>query len=528
MYWADTVSEKVKNLYAKKIKADTSLIIRDEKTLSGRVHVGSLRGLAIHGIIEEVLKEQNISCKYLFEFNDFDPMDGLPVYLDQEKFLPYMGKPLCDVPSPDGKAQNYAEYFGNEFAGVISELGFIPEYYRSSTLYRSGKFNSVIRTALLNADKIREIYKRISNSGKEAAWLPLSVICEKCRKVGTTRANSFDGELVEYECGDFVKWAKGCGYKGKISPFDGNAKLPWKVEWAAKFSVLEVDIEGGGKDHSTKGGAREIADAISREVFEREPPLNIPYEFFNIRGKKMSSSKGAGSSSREVADLLPPHILRLLLIQKDPKRTIEFIPDGDTIPNLFDTYDKFASSYFEGVKDDFTRLFPFIHLPKERVKIIKRILPRFSEIAYLVQMPHIDIRLEIEKEEGKILNEADVKELETRKKYAKKWLSTYAPENYKFEVQKELPNLAKNFSTEQKNSLAKLLSFLESEKDLEGQMLHSKLHEIKTSLKIEPKLFFSAIYLSILGKESGPKAGWFLSVLPREFLIERFKEVLKT
>jgi len=527
MYWADAIAEKAKTLYKEKIKAGVPLVIRDEKTLSGRVHVGSLRGLAIHGIIAEVLKEQNIPCKYLFEFNDFDPMDGLPVYLDQEKFLPYMGKPLCDVLSPDGKAKNYAEYFGNEFAGVISEIGFAPEYYRSSDLYRSGKYNSVIKTALLQAGKIREIYKKISNSQKEESWLPLSVICEKCGKVGTTRANSFDGELVEYECGDFVKWAKGCGYKGKISPFDGRAKLPWKVEWAAKFSVLEVDIEGGGKDHSTKGGAREIADAISREVFNREPPLNIPYEFFNVGGRKMSSSKGAGSSSREVADILPPHILRLLLIQKDPKRVIEFIPDGDTIPVLFDTYDKFAELYFAGVKDDFTRLFPFVHLPEERAKITKRILPRFSEIAYLVQMPHVDIKKQIETEEGGILGKADIEELEIRKKYALKWLNTYAPEDYKFEIQKELPESAKNFSARQKNSLAELLSFLESEKDLEGQKLHSKIHEIKTSLNIPPREFFSAIYLSILGKENGPKAGWFLSVLPREFLIKRFKEAIK-
>jgi lysyl-tRNA synthetase class 1 len=42
---------------------------------------------------------------------------------------------------------------------------------------------------------------------------------------------------------------------------------------------------------------------------------------------------------------------------------------------------------------------------------------------------------------------------------------------------------------------------------------------------VEPKQLFSAIYFSILGKESGPKAGWFLSVLPKDFLIKRLKEV---
>ena len=84
------------------------------------------------------------------------------------------------------------------------------------------------------------------------------MICEKCGKVGTTRASSFDGEFVQYECGDFVKWASGCGHKGKASPFDGKAKLPWKVEWAAKFSVRD-DIEGGERP-LYKGGARESTD----------------------------------------------------------------------------------------------------------------------------------------------------------------------------------------------------------------------------------------------------------------------------
>jgi lysyl-tRNA synthetase class 1 len=84
MYWADTIAEKIKISYKEKIQKGEVLIVRDEKTLSGRVHVGSLRGLAIHGLVAEVLKEQNIACKYLFEFNDFDPMDGLPVYLDDK------------------------------------------------------------------------------------------------------------------------------------------------------------------------------------------------------------------------------------------------------------------------------------------------------------------------------------------------------------------------------------------------------------------------------------------------------------
>jgi len=103
---------------------------------------------------------------FLYEINDLDPMDGLPVYLDEKTFLPHMGRPLCNIPSPDGKAANFAEYFAEEFIGVIKEAGFLPEYYRSSEVYKAGRYNEVIRDALNHADKIREIYKRVSGAVK--------------------------------------------------------------------------------------------------------------------------------------------------------------------------------------------------------------------------------------------------------------------------------------------------------------------------------------------------------------------------
>jgi lysyl-tRNA synthetase, class I len=528
MFWGDKQVEKITKEYAQKIKSGQPLIIRDEKTASGRVHIGSLRGVAIHGIISEILEENGINNKFLFEINDFDPMDGMPVYLDKEKFEPFMGMPLFKIPSPDGKAKNYAEYFGEEFIGVIRELGFEPEFYRASELYKKGKFNDVIKIVLENAGKIREIYKRISGSQKDDEWLPIQMVCEKCGKISTTRALSFDGEKVEYECvPDAVTWTRGCGYKGKNSPIDGNAKLPWKVEWAAKFKVLAVDIEGAGKDHSTKGGSRNIAEAICREIFDCHPPFNIPYEFFNVSGKKMSSSKGAGSSSREIANTIAPEFLRLLLLGKDPKRVIDFIPDGDTIPVLYDNYDKMAEDYFEKTEGDYSRIFRLIHKNREE-KLKERFLPRFSQMAFIVQMPHMDNYEAVEKMKESPLTEEDKKEVDYRAGYAKKWLEKFAPEDYKYDLQEnEIPKAAKDFTNRQKKGLAKILEYVKSQNQLDGQLLHTKVHDVKKELEIEPKELFSAIYISFLGKDRGPKVGWFLSVLDREFLEKRLESVIK-
>ncbi len=259
-------------------------------------------------------------------------------------------------------------------------------------------------------------------------------------------------------------------------------------------------------------------------MFDHEPPLNIPYEFFNVNGKKMSSSKGAGSSSREIADLLPPHILRLLLIQKLPQRVIDFIPDGDTVPTLYDTYDKLAGDYFAHAEGDGSRLFKLIHFPVISSLLKERFLPRFSQMAYLVQMPHIDIKAEAAKEKGADLVEADVAEIDLRSKYARRWLDQYAPEDYKFEIQTSLPKVAEALSSVQKEALNKVLEYVRSVSILNGQDLHTKLHEIRKNMTIEPKDFFEALYLSFLGKSSGPKAGWFFSVLDKKFVEKRLEE----
>lgn len=529
MFWLDRVFNDAEARLREKALAGKPLIVRDEKTASGRVHVGSMRALALHAALSERMTEAGIKNVFKYEINDFDPMDGLPVYLDQQVYKEHMGKPLLRIPSPDPNFSNFAEYFAAEYIEAIHEAGFSPEFYRASELYLGGKMNNVIRTALEKADTIRKIYKEVSGAERADDWLPISVVCENCGKVGTTKANAFDGEKVTYTCyPTAVKWAEGCGHTGTVSPFDGNAKLPWKIEWAAKWVVMQVDVEGGGKDHYSKGGARDVARRVSKEVFNYEEPFGVPNEFFLVGGKKMSSSKGAGSSAKEVVHFLPASIFRLALFGKDMNQQINFDPAGDTIPVLFDTYDTLAEKYWSGVIDDDSRLFEYIHSAGERasLKESKRFLPRFSQVAFLIQMPHLDVEAEITKLKGEPLTAEDKKEYELRAKYALIWLTQAADEKFRFMLAETVPENAKNLSEEQKQALQKLLTFVEAHESLDGQALHSALHDIRANSNLQPKDFFGAIYLAFLGKDHGPKVGWFLSVLERDFLIKRLKEVI--
>lgn len=517
MFWADRIASEVKARFGAK-----PILIRDEKTVSGRVHIGSMRGVAIHGAVYESLQERGVSVQFKYELNDFDPMDDLPVYLDAEVYKEHLGKPLYKVPAPKGSfAKNYAEHFGGEFRNVIEGADFHPLYYRATELYLSGKMDGLIREALDGASAIIRIQKEISGSERNPSWLPISVVCPQCGKMSTTDATGWDGKTVLVNCYPTkVEYTKGCGFEGRVSPFGGKAKLFWKAEWPAKWKVCGVLVEGGGKDHSTKGGSRDVGNHIAKEVYNYEPPFDIPYEFFLVGGQKMSSSKGRGSSAKEISELMPTKIFRLALLGKDINQAINFDPEGDTLPVLYDQYDKLAENYWSGAKDDYATLFSYIHPRKAKTLGLfgggrdipkPQTLPRFSQVAFVVQMPHMDIYKEFPG--------ANRNELKERALYAKRWLTAHAPEKFVFKLHDALPEAARNLTDSQKTALRDLVAFIESKSSMpSGEELHAKLHESKE---------FKAIYLSFFGKDHGPKAGWFLSSLPRDFVLARLQEASK-
>lgn len=487
----------------------------------------------IHGVIAQALNEKGKKARFIYEFNDADPMDGLPIYVDQKKYGQYMGMPLKDIPSPHEDlggepAENFAQYFGREFLEVIHSIGFEPEIVYSSDFYKDGHYDKWIEIVLNHKDEVRRIYKDVSGGEKPEDWYPLQVVCEKCGRVGTTKVTGWDGKEVEYSCmTDLVTWAQGCGHQGKVSPFGGRGKLPWKVEWPVKWASMQVDVEGSGKDHNAAGGSHEIGEEISKQVLKTEVPFNIPYEFFLYGGAKMSSSKGMGASVKEVADTVPAEIMRFLMVRKKPNKPIDFNPEGSTIPVLFDNHDEAADFYFNKKDEypDMERIFHFSQV--DTSNLVNHYYPRFSRVAFLQQIPHLDVLSEVEKIKGEKLSEADRKEAKMRIDYSRIWLDNFAPESVKFEVREELPAEISELSEKQREFLADLANVLE-EKDWAGDELHGKIHEMKEASELSPKEIFGSIYIALLGKDSGPQAGWFLEALKKDFLIERFRTIAQS
>ncbi len=567
MFWADKIAEDLKK---RKFPLEW---VDDMKTPSGRIHVGALRGVVIHDLMYKALISKGVKAKYTYVFDDHDPMDALPVYLPAEKFEKYLGMPLYKVPSPVSGFKSYADYYAHEFIDVFRAIGCSPEILWASDLYLSGKMNDLIKECLNKAGIIRGIYEELYKRKLPDDWFPFQVFCPKCGKVSTTRVTGWDGNKVSFVCDvERLKWTRGCRYKSKASPYSSKkeiaGKLPWKVEWACKWKAIGVTVEGAGKDHMSRGGSHDLASLICKRVIDYPVPYPIAYEWFLVGGRKMSTSKGVGSSASEMLEILPAEILRFLMVKTKINQAINFDPSGDTIPKLFDEYQKAGEAYFNKLTldkrhsgnqakpdtvwhlakpehpeypytlntsvdardsgqdgyqtvtrqarmtgshytgrsdEDLARVFELSQIDK--VKKPPKV--RFSVLSQWVQMPNM---------ESNIKNEG----LEEWARYAKIWVEKYASDSEKFTVQKSLPSAAKTLSSKQRDFLKKVAK--ELDKKWEAEEFQKNLYEWAKELDISSKDAFTAIYVSLIGKDHGPKAAWLILSLDEEFVKKRFSD----
>jgi lysyl-tRNA synthetase class 1 len=522
-YWADEIAARVSG----------PQVINDSKTPSGTVHVGSLRGVVLHDAIRRAVADQGTAVEFRYGVEDLDPMDAQSL-LTPDAVEQYMGVPLAHVPAPGGSAHpNYARHFATLFLETFASLGITPQLYWMSEQYASGAMDPYIERALDHAADILEIYRTVSTVHHPPGWLPISLICESCGRIGTTAAGDWNGREVAYECrADLVEWARGCGASGRVSPFGGRAKLVWNVDWAARWGLVGATIEGCGKDLATAGGSRDRADAISRRVFEREPPLNVPYEFLNIGGRKMSTSRGAGAAAHHMAQVLPPTILRFLFLRPRPNRAIEFDPSGDTIPRLFDEFDRIA----DAVAGRPTRG----ELPPDPERIFAlsladpatdpraeaaRYRPPFAHLAMLLQVPGPDIVERLAAEAGRPLDAGERVAVLERVAAARAWLEHFAPPEARLAVHYDaLPGAAAELDGAQRSYLAALAAAVEVSAPVGGEAWQAVIFETARVSGLQPAAAFGAIYRVFLDRPNGPRAGWLLASLGDAFVLGRLRQ----
>ncbi|MFX1449756.1 MAG: lysine--tRNA ligase, partial [Promethearchaeota archaeon] len=399
--------------------------------------------------------------------------------------------------------------------------------------------------------------------------IPWRPICENCGKIITTQMKNIEGDNVTYSCEDYQfkhMTVKGCGHEGASDIKKGFGKLGWKTEWAAEWSVWNVTFEPFGKEHGVNCphegygpvgvGSFWVAGTISEMIYDWPEPCPTkasndlqPYEYILIGKEKMSASKGNTISTWDWPNLAPPETLKLFFLRKPKAQTnimslqkrknkYVMIDDHSDIPKLIFDFEKLTSIYFgleEDEREEYSkRLYELI-----QVKELSDQIPYFLPFKFAIDVSQLETLLSQEQifEKSKTMmtqiynKEMNNDEIEgvisTTLNRAKYWIENFAPDKFKFDFsEKKLLELKNKFTDDQKSVLKEVAELLQKDIDWDEQELQNKLFTIGKSLD-NPKKFFETIYLTLIGRKSGPRLGPFLLLLDRKWIIDRINKIMQ-
>lgn len=450
---------------------------------------------------------RSLGSEVLFYYiaDTFDPLRKVYPFLDEKVYTPHVGKPLSEIPGPALDGKSYAEHFLNPFLHALDVLDIRVKLLRADEMYKKGMYVPQIIKSLEATDEIKAILKKETGKAMEDDWSPFVPICTKTGKMTGNKVVGFDAKKQT------VQYVNDEGYEGEVS-MSGGGKLTWRLDWPARWQILGVTFEPFGKDHATRGGSYDTGVRFAKEIFGFEPPHPAVYEWISLKGAgDMSSSKGNVISVAEMIDVVPPDVLKYSVMKIQPNKSIVFDP-GLPLLNLIDEFDDPTSKQRN-------------HRAVELSKISK--LPAvgvpFKHIVVMAQIARGNID-EIEK---KIVLEGypkpDRASLESRVNYALHWLKKFGPEEIKITLQEKMPEEARSLTAEQKKALKYLSDNLAA--NMSSTHIHELIYKAKDECKIEPQVLFEAIYLSLVAKKRGPRAGMFLASLDTNFVKTRFNEV---
>lgn len=521
MHWVDVYAEQL-------LGQGKKHFVESGTSISGEPHLGSAEDLIISDSIAKAIIEGGGECKTIWAMDDLDGLRKIPKQLP-EKFNQYLGQPAFNLPCPDGCCSSFAEHFTRPFLENLARIDVKPEPVSVAKMYQDGKYDNVVRIALDRASEITAIIKEVSGSDRGDDWLPFFAICENCGRILTTQAYAWDGQKVSYRCKGGIagkNFIPGCGHEGAVGIRDG--KLPWRVEWASRWSHLGVTFEPMGKDLMTSGGTYETGKAICERIYNSPAPLAVPYEWIVIEGgKRLGKSAGRILTIGELVDIATPEIARYFFIRSKPTSHKE-IDFGLGIAKLAEEYETAERTYFgqdtgipekelEEVKRNY-ELSQIVGIPKKLSQVT------YSHLISTVQVSkdwdHILEKLARTDDLSSMTAEEE-KKLKIKVQAVKTWLSTHAPEDMVFQLQMEHPQLPP-LTDLQKLLLQKLLFKLDNI-EWTAENIHNAIHDSAVDLNSKPGEMFKLIYTIFLARNKGPRLGYFLASLEKDFVVERVR-----
>jgi lysyl-tRNA synthetase class 1 len=508
-YWLDHFADKVVAAIPQ-----GEILVESGSAPSASYHIGHFREVLTGDAIAWAIRQRGRKARHLHVVDNYDPLRKRYSFLPEE-YEKYVGWPVCLVPDPEGCHSSYATHFIVQFEASTARMGVEMEVlYSYEGQYLTGKMAPYIEQTIEHMDAVRQVFKDVAHRDLKDDWVPLQLLSDK-NSFNEWRFVSLDTKAKT------VRYRREDGSEGEIPYNTGRVKLNWRLDWPARWALHGVQVEPFGRELGTKGGAWDTGVEFCRQVFGAEPPIPLPYDVINLVGetKKMSSSLGNLVTPDEALEIMPPEILRYFVLRSLPKHVAVFDP-GLGLSNLIDEFAQLDEAVRAGKHPEFEDAYKVATAIKGERSVAR--VP-FSHLVNVYQTARGDAErtLQLLGRSGYadvVSAERDVilREL----KFVANWLTKYAPESVKFEVKDELPMV--ELSADQRKFLGKLADAVEAAR-LDAQGMHDAVYAAAEAAGIKPGQAFVAVYRVLLGKDSGPKAGWFLSELERPWLIARLR-----
>jgi len=507
MHWLNQIVDEVTARHP-----EGDILIESGGAPSGTHHLGHMRELVTCDAILLELRRRGRQAKHIYFVDDLDVFRKVPVNVPAE-WEKYLGVPICDVPAPDGSDRSYADYFLQSLVDGCKALNVEVEFVRSHPKYRSGWFVQAIEVALDKVAEIKALLEKISNRTLDENWNPFQFI--------------EDGRLKNRKIISFDKTAKTVAYEDAqgqqhTAHYDrGEVKMDWRLDWPARWYLLGVDVEPFGREHASAGGSYDTGAQISRQIFTHEPPLPLGYGDINMAGdtKKMSASKGTAISAPEAAQIMPPEVLRYFILRAPINTILRFDP-AEGVVKLIDEY---AELLAKTDRSEFEEQLLNASRRGQDAKTVSRVPFSHLVASYQASLksPEQTLKVIERTEHGNTARE-DAEIIKQELKFIDDWLRLRAPEDVKFALAERVS--AEDFTATEQSFLRVLgEKVAAAPPDADGNYFHQRIYELKTESNLQPQELFAALYKALIGKTSGPRAGWFLSILPRDWLIRRLK-----
>ena len=348
MHWTDVMGQRL-------AQQGQEHIIATGITPSGEFHIGHLREILTGDMITRAAKRAGLKAELVFVVDNADPLRKVYPFLDKS-YEEFIGQQLGAIPAPDSEGKpdwrrfeqegwTYGDHFLTPFLDALKQIGVEPRLIPNLQAYRSGMFADAAKRCCDDIETVKEIIERVSSRELPSGWFPWQPLNSKGSLDGVT-ITGYDYPLVHWEDED--------GESGSSDITKGEGKLPWRLDWPAKWGHNNVTCEPFGKDHGASGGSYDTGKELA-EFMGHAPPLPLTYEWISLRGQgAMSSSTGNTIGPIEALELVPPQILRFLIANSKPNKAIEF-DTGMGLVNLADEYERLCSRDFETELNDETK-----------------------------------------------------------------------------------------------------------------------------------------------------------------------------